>query len=50
MKNDILKSPALYVEKLSLSNYALLLVVLLLLLLIIELLVGIPAVVRSVKK
>lgn len=42
------KTPAVYIDGLYLSNYALLLVVVLLLSLIILLLIGIPMVVKSI--
>jgi len=47
---DLLKSSALHIGDLSLSNMALVLVVLLLLLLVLILLRGIPQAVKAVKK
>lgn len=46
----MLEKSAIYIEKLALSNYALLLVVILLLLLIALLLLGIPYAIKSVRK
>lgn len=50
MRGQIYDTYAIYIEKLGLSNYALLLVVVLLLALIALLLIGIPVAIKTVKK
>lgn len=49
MRGQIYNSSAIYLEKLHLSNYALLLVVVLLLALIALLLIGIPRAIKTIK-
>jgi len=50
MHKSLYTGSAVYVDKLHISNYALLLITLLLLLLILELFVGIPYVIRGIKR
>lgn len=50
MNRNIYDSSAIFIEKLHLSNYALLLVVVLLLALVALLLIGIPTAIRIVRK